>query len=315
MRFGRPHLALLVTVVAWASAYPAIRVAVAAFGPAGLTVGRLLVASAALALVAPLLGVRLPRRRDLPLIVLCGLLGMSLYQLLLNAGEVSVDAGTASLLIATSPVYSCLFAAGLLGERLTVGRMAGIGVALGGATMVALTQGGGLRFDTAALMVLGAAVVHGIYPVATRPLLARYSGLEVASYASWAGTLLVLPLLAVAASEPMHPTAGAVAATVYLGVVSSAFGFVAWAYAVARLDMAVATSALYLISPLTFVIAYAWLGERPGLAELAGGAVVIVGVAITQYYGRVGPRRPPVTAARRGSRDPTGAPRAPRPAP
>lgn len=305
-RFGKAHVALLVTVLAWASAYPAIRVAVEAYGAAGLSVGRLLVASAALLLIAPLLRVRPPRVRDLPLVLLCGLLGMALYQLLLNAGEVRVEAGTASLLIATSPVYSCLFAAAVLGERLTVGRMAGIGIALGGAAVVALGQGGGLRFDTAALMVLGAAVVHGVYPVATKPLLTRYTGLEVASYASWAGTLLVLPLLAFA-DTPVDWSVEATVATVYLGVVSSAVGFVAWAYAVARLDIAVATSALYLISPTTFVIAYVWLGETPGPLELIGGAVAVGGVAVTQYFGTA--RRPAVPVdvgptARRPARRP-----------
>jgi hypothetical protein len=71
-------------------------------GPAGLAVARLAVASAALALVAPVLGVRRPRARDLPLIAVCGLAGMTGYQLLLNAGERVVPAGTASLLVATA---------------------------------------------------------------------------------------------------------------------------------------------------------------------------------------------------------------------
>ncbi|MGH3174513.1 MAG: EamA family transporter, partial [Streptosporangiaceae bacterium] len=69
----------------------------------------------ALGLAAPLLGVRRPRRRDLPLIALCGLAGMTGYQLLLNAGERVVPAGTASLLVATAPVYASLLAVAFLG--------------------------------------------------------------------------------------------------------------------------------------------------------------------------------------------------------
>src|SRR5438067_3413282 len=101
-------LAAAGTVLLWASAFPAITVAVRGLGPAGLAVARLAVASAALAVVAPWLGgrgkagrmggrgqagrmgVRRPRPRDLPLIALCGLAGMTGYQLLLHAGEAVV---------------------------------------------------------------------------------------------------------------------------------------------------------------------------------------------------------------------------------
>ena len=54
---------------------------------------------------------------DLPLIALCGLAGMTGYQLLLNAGERVVPAGTASLLVATAPVYASLLAVAFLGEQ------------------------------------------------------------------------------------------------------------------------------------------------------------------------------------------------------
>ena len=110
-------LAAAGTVLLWASAFPAITVAVRGLGPAGLAVARLAVASAALAVVAPVLGVRRPRPRDLPLIALCGLAGMTGYQLLLNAGERVVSAGTASLLVATAPVYASLLAVAFLGEH------------------------------------------------------------------------------------------------------------------------------------------------------------------------------------------------------
>ena len=94
-------LALAATVVAGPRRSRRSGSACTGLGVAGLSIARLVVASAALALVAPVLGVRRPARRDLPQIALCGATGMSAYQLLLNWGEVHVAAGTASLLIAT----------------------------------------------------------------------------------------------------------------------------------------------------------------------------------------------------------------------
>ena len=120
---------------------------------------RLAVASAVLALAAPLMGVRRPKRGDLPLIALCGLAGMTGYQLLLNAGERVVPAGTASLLVATAPVYASLLAVAFLGERSTRRRWAGSAVALAGTALIAASHG--LGFGASALIVLAAAVLQG----------------------------------------------------------------------------------------------------------------------------------------------------------
>src|SRR5512140_3001864 len=166
------RLAAAGTVLLWASAFPAITVAVRGLGPAGLAVARL-------ALAAPLMGVRRPALRDLPLIALCGLAGMTGYQLLLNAGERVVPAGTASLLVATAPVYASLLAVAFLGERSSRRRWAGSAVALAGTALIAASHGlgfGAPSLFNGALIVLAAAVLQAIFHTAQKPLLARYTG-------------------------------------------------------------------------------------------------------------------------------------------
>ncbi|HEY2277614.1 MAG TPA: DMT family transporter [Streptosporangiaceae bacterium] len=278
------------TVVLWASAFPAISVAVAGLGPAGLSVARLGVASVALALAAPFAGVRRPRARDLPLIGLCGLAGMTAYQLLLNLGERVVPAGTASLLVATAPVYASLLAIWFLGERPTRRRWAGSAVAFAGSAVIAVSHG--LGFGVAALVVLAAAVAQAIFHTAQKPLLARYSGFEVTVYAMWAGTLFIAPWtgsLVHALSQPgrAHASAGAIGAAVFLGVAPSAIGFVLWAYASARMDVGRATTALYLVPAAAIGIALVWLGQVPGPLELLGGAVALAGVMLASGSGRL----------------------------
>ncbi|MFB7493208.1 EamA family transporter [Streptomyces sp. NPDC056161] len=76
-------------------------------GPAALSFLRLAVAAVALLAISPVTGLRIPRKRDLPLIAACGLTGMTAYQVLLNWAEVHVEAGTASFLIATPPCSAC----------------------------------------------------------------------------------------------------------------------------------------------------------------------------------------------------------------
>jgi drug/metabolite transporter (DMT)-like permease len=291
MAVPKAALALGATVVLWASAFPAIRVGLAGYGVAGLSLFRLVVAGVALAIAAPVLGVRRPRRTDLPLIALCGAAGMSAYQLLLNWGELRVPAGTASLLVATAPVFSVLLAAGFLGERLTWLKVVGSAVAVAGSALIALA--GGVGYSTAAWAVLAAAFVQAVYHLGAKPLLRRYTGVEVACYAMWAGTVFLLPLAPAALHGLRTAPASATAAVVYLGVLPSAVGFVVWGYASARHTVATATAALYLVPVVALLVAYVWLGEVPGRLELAGGLVSIGGVLLIRWRRPRTPAVPP----------------------
>jgi drug/metabolite transporter (DMT)-like permease len=292
------HVALGATVVLWASAFPAIRVGLPGLGVAGLSVWRLVVASIALAAFAPLLKVRVPRRGDLPLIALAGLAGMSVYQVLLNWGEVHVAAGTASLLVAIAPVFSVLLSAAFLRTRPTLPTVVGSGVALTGAAVIALT-GDSAHLTAGALVVLAAAFAQGTYHVAIKPLLTRYTGFEVACYAMWSGTVFVMPLLPTAIRRLAEAPSSALVSAIYLGILPSAVGFVTWSYAVARMPVAQSTAALYLVPPVALIVALVWLGERPRPLELFGGAIGIAGVVIINRWRAATPTPPlPLEKAR-----------------
>ncbi|HEY3868345.1 MAG TPA: DMT family transporter [Actinocrinis sp.] len=284
-------LALAGTVVLWAAAFPAIRVGVAGLGVAALSLLRLAIAAAVLAAVAPLTRVRIPSRRDLPLIALAGATGMTAYQVLLNWGEEHVAAGTSSLLVVSAPVFSVLLAAVFLAEPVTRTIVAGSAVALAGCAVVALA-GNRAGFSASAFAVLGAAAVQGTYHIAIKPLLRSYTGLEVATYAMVAGTVFALPMIPAAAPAIAHARPGPIAAAVFLGLLPSALGFVIWGHAVARLPIAIATAALYFVPPVTLLVAFVWLGEVPRPIALVGGAVAVLGVALINRR----PRRRPAAA-------------------
>jgi terminal-alkyne amino-acid exporter len=277
-------LALVTTIVLWASAFAGIRVAVRAFGPEHLSLLRLAVASAVLGAIAVARGgLRVPARADLPGLLLVALTGMTAYQLLLNAGEVSVPAGTASLLVNVSPLFTAMLAVTLLGERLSVRARAGIAVGFGGAALVALSRSGGLGFDARALLVLGAAVAQATFFVAQKGLLerSRLEAFDVTAWAMWLGTAMLLPFAPGLPHAVATAPAGALAAVLYLGVGASALGFVSWAYASARVPVSFAASTLYAVPVVAAAVAWLWLGETPAPLAVAGGAVALAGVALT----------------------------------
>ena len=286
----RPALALTATVLLWGSAFAAIRAALEHFSAAHLSVLRLLVATLALCAIAAARGVRLPARRDLPAIAAVGFAGMTAYQLLLNSGERTVPAGTASLLVNLSPVFTAIGASLWLGEDMTRRRWTGVAVACGGATLIALAGDGGLSLEQGALLVLGAALVQAAFFLAQKPLLRRYGSLELTTWAMALGALMALPfapgLPAAIGSAPPE----ALLAVGFLGVGASAIGFVTWAYACARVDVSVAAATLYAVPIVAFSAGWLWLGERPAALALVGGAIALAGVALVAQ-GERGRRR------------------------
>lgn len=279
-------IAGIAVVVLWASAFPAIRIASPELGPIGLSFVRLAVAAVVLLVGGVLLRIRLPRARDLGGVAACGFTGMASYQLLLNWGELHVPAGTASIIVAAAPLVSVGVARVLFSER--VSPLVGVGsvIALAGVVFVCLARSG-VSMSGAVWIVVAAMVVQGIYHPLQKPLLKRYTSFEVATYCMVAGVLMTLPFVPMDLDSLLRASVGAWAAAVYLGVLPSALGFVLWAYAVARMPVAVSTSLLYLVPPVAVLIAWAWLGEIPNVQELLGGLIVIAGVAVVAQGDRI----------------------------
>jgi len=282
----RTLAAIGTTVFLWASAFSGIRAGLEAYGPGQLTVLRLVVASIILLIYALATRMRLPNVKDLPMICLVGLLGFAVYNLVLNAGEVTVSAGAASLLVNTVPVFVAIWATAFLAERLTALGWTGIAVSFSGAALISFGQAGGLGFAPGALLVLVAAVAQSLQFTLQKPLLTTYGPIELTSYAVWAGTLIALffsgGLIGRLVEAPFESTL----AVVYLGIFPSALAYVSWAYVLSRLPASQAASFLYTVPVMALAIAWVWLGEVPTFLTIVGGMVAISGVVVVNARGR-----------------------------
>ncbi|NLG66115.1 MAG: DMT family transporter [Actinobacteria bacterium] len=285
--------AIAVTLVLWSSAFAGIQAALEAFTPGHLALFRFLSASAFMGITAVIRRMRLPALRDLPLILLLGLFGIAVYHTALNYAELRVSAGAAGILIATSPVFTALLAAVFLQERLATWGWLGIVISLGGATLVALGEGGGFNLEPYALLVLTSAVSSAVYFVMMKPLLERYTGLELSTYSIWAGTAMLLFFLPGFPHAVASAPSEAVLAVVYLGVLPGGVAYITWAVALSRTPASVLASFQYLVPVLAVLIAWIWRRESPTIMALAGGAVSLLGVILVnrtaRRSGRVSP--------------------------
>ena len=67
----------------------------------------------------------------------------------------------------------------------------------------------------------------------------------------------------------------------------TALAFVTWAYALARTDAGRLGVTTYLVPPLTILTGWLLLGETPVATALVGGAICLVGVALSRRRPRV----------------------------
>jgi drug/metabolite transporter (DMT)-like permease len=285
--------AALVAVVLWASAFVGIRAAGEQLSPGPLSLARLLVGSAILGLLVAVRRERLPPRADVPRLVLCGLLWFAAYNVVLNAAERRVDAGTAAMLVNVGPVLIALLAGVLLREGFPRTLLVGCAVAFAGAVVIGLaTSARSVDAGWGAALCLAAAGAYAGGVVAQKPLLERTSALQVTFLACAVGAVACLPYAPALIDELGRARSSAVGWTVYLGAFPTALGFTTWAYALRRTTAGRMGATTYLVPPLTIVMGGLFLHETPPALAVAGGTLCLAGVFVAR-----GGRRPRLRAS------------------
>lgn len=275
-----------VTVVFWASAFVGIRDVVGAFSPTSIALGRMVVA--VMALGVPLLarGWRPVGRRELALIIVSGVIWDALYMVVLNQAERTVDAGTASMLVNTGPIFIGLFAGIFLGEGLPSRLLFGIAIAFAGSVVVGIATGdasAGLAGSTEGVVLcLVAALSYAAGVTLQKPVLRTVPALQVAWLAALAGVVVLLPFAGTLASEAAVAPLAKDAWIVYLGLFPTAIGFTTWAYALGRTSAGRLGATTYLVPPVVVVMAWLLLDEVPPALAILGGAICIGGVVVVR---------------------------------
>jgi drug/metabolite transporter (DMT)-like permease len=283
---SRTLVALSFTLVVWASAFAGIRAGLRAYSPENLAILRFLIASLVLAIYAGIAHFRRPEFRDIPGLALTGAIGITFYNLALNYGETRVTAGAASLLIASTPIWTALAARFWLHEKLTVIGWFGVLVSFAGVALISSGESQGIRLSSQALVILAAAVASALYMILLKHYLGRYSALEFTAYSIWFGTVLMLPFGNGLVHNLRTAPASVTLAVIYLGIFPGALAYVAWSYVLSHGAAGRTSTLLYVIPILAIGIAWIWLGEVPKAISLVGGAITLGGVVMVNTVGK-----------------------------
>lgn len=283
---ARALIYVSVAMLTWSSAYAAIAYGLAGFSPGELALARLLLGSICFLLWMRIRGLPLPPAAAWPPLLALGVIGLSVYHLCLNYAETRIPSGTAAIIIALSPAATAAASAMWLRERLSARAVMGLAIALAGVVLVVLTSGKSVSFQPKAALVLVSVLAAAGYFTLQKPFSARYGSEATTTVTILGGALGTLPFGLHLPHALIAAPLSRVAALVWLGLAPTFLGYLTWNMALHRASVSKVSSFIYFSTPLALLISWIWLGERPGWATVAGGAIVVAGVVLTNTRGR-----------------------------
>jgi len=277
--------ALLCAMVAFFSLnYIFARYALREFPPTQLTAVRSGVA--ALILLAIWLARRRPvlSGRDLAALALLGLLGVSANQLLFAFGVPRTSVAHASLLSALAPVMVLLIAASIGQERVTLQKIAGMIVAMGGVAVLQMeSTARGSVTVTGDILILLSALAIALYSVLGKHVTARHDIVTVNAISFTAGFLALAPFLWPSRGFSYAAvTASGWLSLLYMAIFPSVLGYLIYCYALTKLPASRVSAFSYLQPLLATILAVPMLGEPVSGSLAGGGALILAGVYITE---------------------------------
>lgn len=286
------RLAFITVCLAWGTIYVAIHIAVEAFHPFQLSTLRFLLAGGLLMLALRLRGIPPPPARDWPWIILVGLLLLTGANTMVGWASRHLPSTYISLLINLSPlIYVTL--AQLTGEK--VARRAWAGLLLGLLGLLLLLwprldelRGGAHSADPYFWPALGIVLMAPFLwatgsLISARHKLTTHPLMMAASQSLVGGIGAGLLGLAGGGIFESHPIGlRPLLAIAWLIVVGSWLGYVAYLYCLLHLRSSTVALTTYMNTITALVCGGLVLGERITPFMLAGGAVMLAGVALAQ---------------------------------
>ncbi|HEU5013226.1 MAG TPA: DMT family transporter [Roseiflexaceae bacterium] len=280
-------LPMLLVVLIWGANFSVIKVALADIPPLAFVALRFAIAGTVLGFILwRREGTLLPPRRSWLRLILLGVIGNTLYQVLFVLSLAYTTAANSSLLIAATPALVALFGAAFGIERLTRAIAGGVVLAIAGVALVVVARGVELSSATflGDMLALVAALCWAFYTLGVRTLSGGMSPLAITTLT----TIIGLPgLLLVGGTELVQVAWGEIGLVSWSGIAYSSLLAIVLAYLLWNTSVrnvgsnrtAIFGCAIPLVATL---VAWPVLGEQPVLLQGIGALLIVGGVLLTR---------------------------------
>ncbi|MFA9445962.1 DMT family transporter [Egicoccus sp. AB-alg6-2] len=285
--FGTSEWGLLAAVATiWGTSFLFVAIGLEAFEPGLITLARVGLGAAALALV-PAARRTAIAREDLPRVALLGVIWMGIPLLLFPVAQQWIDSSVAGMVNGAMPLTTAMWSALLL--RRLPGRTQAIGLVVGFFGILAISLPelpvGATRTGTAETalgtgLVFVAIVLYGLSANLAVPLQQRYGALPVLLRAQLAALVVIAPF-GVAAIGPSRWDPMAALAMLPLGLLGTGLAFVLMATLVGRVGGPRGSVAVYFVPVVAIAAGMLFRAEQVHPLALLGTLLVLAGAWIT----------------------------------
>jgi len=278
----------------WGSSYLFIKIGVETLPPLSLVLLRVLVGLAILLLVVAVTRTPLPRdARTIGHLAVLGAVNIAIPFWLIGWAEQHIDSGLTGILQSTAPFFTLVIAASFIhDERVTGGRLAGIG--LGFAGILILSAGNIADLDSALgferllaeLAVVGASLAYAIGNTYARRNLRAARPLVLATgQVGGAAVLVAVLALLVDGGVTLPAVPEAAFSVVWLGAIGTGFAYIVFFRLLTGWGPTRASLVAYLLPVVAVVLGVVVLGESVDALFIAGAALIVAGVWVVNRRG------------------------------
>ncbi|MBD3170968.1 EamA family transporter [Candidatus Bathyarchaeota archaeon] len=281
------YILMVLTTSFWGGSFVAGKVALREFPPMTLTFFRFLIATA---IILPYMwsrdSVRVPDKRDIPLLFALGFLGVSGYFAFQFTSLMYTSAANSSTINALNPLTSSVIAIFLTEERLSVKKVGLIFLALTG---VLLTITGGdkyvllnLSFNKGDLIMVLAMISFSIYGVYSKKATGKYSPLLVTAYVFLFGLIQITPLMLMenVLGSVFSYSLEAWIAVFFMALFSSILGYLIQQVTISKIGVNKTSLFINLVPLFVLIFSYLILGDPVTYINLVSAGIIITAVVL-----------------------------------
>ncbi len=228
-------------------------------------------------------------RKDLGKIVLLGILGNLIYQMLFIIGIDRTFASNAAVMLGTIPVWIAVFSHFLTSEKMYRLQAIGVFAAFSGVALIMAFGEQGLDIRAESMLgdaiIVAAAMVFAVYTLLSRSLLETYSPLTLATMVmTIGGSLLILVAVPSLIRLDYQAVSGlSWGGAAYSGLFAIGLAYLIWNFGIKNVGAIRTATYQNLVPVLGVLFGLIFLGEKLHILQYLGCLLTVAGIILSRH--------------------------------